>query len=170
MRFGRYKLIAALVLGGVILAACSHSTGGPRSASGGSSGASEDARSIAAIVQCFRSHGDPGFPDPVYDPGDGRWHFAISPASVPASTRQACQHLFPTATPTPPVSQAVFQKLVSFAQCMRRQGVYDWPDPAPDGSFRLDARLWGLGKRGGVYQAMNACHFPSGGINVVPAS
>ena len=55
-----------------------------------------------AIVTCYRTHGDPSFPDPVYDPSDGRWHFAVSPGSAPASTQQACQHLFPSRTPHRP--------------------------------------------------------------------
>ena len=65
-----------------------------------------------AIVTCYRAHGDPSFPDPVYDPSDGRWHFAISPGSAPASTQQACQHLFPSINASPPVPQAQFQQLV----------------------------------------------------------
>jgi hypothetical protein len=170
MRVGRYISIGALVLGGLMLAACGASTSGDHSGSGASAGSSSDAQSFTAIVQCFRSHGAADFPDPVYDPGDGRWHFATSPANVAAATRAACQYLFPASTPSPDLPQAAFQQLVTFAQCMRQQGVFDWPDPAPDGTFRLDARLWGLGKHGGIYQATQACHSPSGGINVVPAA
>jgi hypothetical protein len=165
----RYSLIAAFAVAGMVLSACGTSASA-RHPAAGSSGSPGGAQSIAAIVQCFRAHGYPRFPDPVYDPGDGRWHFAVSPASVPASTRQACQQLFPPAAPSPPVSRAEFRQLVSFAQCMRQHGVYDWPDPSPDGSFRLDARLWALGKDGGISQAMQACRAPGGGINVVPGS
>ena len=77
------------------------------------------------------------FPDPVYDPSDGRWHFAISPGSAPASTQQACQHLFPSSNASPPVPQAQFQQLVRLAECIRQHGVPNWPDPDPDGSFPL---------------------------------
>jgi len=131
------------------------------------SGSTQDHESVLAIIQCFRSHGAPGFPDPVYDPGDGRWHFAISPASVSASTRQACQSLFPVTTPSPDLPQAQFQKLVEFATCMRQDGVPTWPDPAPDGFFRLSPDLWSVGKHGAVGRALHACA-PNGGINVVP--
>lgn len=168
MRLGRHTTISLLAVAGLALAACGSSPGSHHQASAGSPGSSNDAQPVAAIVQCFRTHGDPGFPNPVYDPGDGQWHLAVSPASVPASTRQACQHLFPPSAPLPPVSQAESGQLLSFAQCMRRDGVHDWPDPAPDGSFHLDARLWGLGKGGGVVQAMRACHVPGGGLNLVP--
>jgi hypothetical protein len=163
-------MICALVLGGLVLGACGASTSSHHSGSASTPGSSSDTQSLAAIVQCFRAHGAPDFPDPVYDPGDGRWHFAISPASVPAATRQACQQLFSASTPSPDLPQAAFQQLVSFAQCMRQHGISDWPDPAPDGTFHLDARLWALGKHGGVYQSMQACHRPSGGIDVVQGS
>lgn len=164
----RQAFVIASIVIAVLLAGCStRST--PRPA-GSPGSASRGGGSVAAVVQCFRAHGMPDFPDPVYDPGDGRWHFAISPASVPPSTRQACQSLFPAAPPSPDLPQAAFQQLVRFAQCMRTNSVPDWPDPSPDGAFHLNARLWSLGKHGGVSQAMQACHVPAGGLDVLPGT
>ena len=60
--------------------------GGATRASGTSSSTPDDA--TMAIVTCYRAHGDPSFPDPVYDPSDGRWHFAISPGSFHCWRRQ----------------------------------------------------------------------------------
>lgn len=115
------------------------------SAAGGATSAAATSRTpddeTMAIVTCYRTHGDPSFPDPVYDPGDGRWHFAISPGTAPASTQQACQHLFPSANASPPVPQAQFQQLVRYAQCLRQHGVPNWPDPDPDGSFPLPSSI-----------------------------
>jgi hypothetical protein len=127
-------LASAAILAGA-LAGCSAAAGGTTSASGTSSSTPDD--ETMAIVNCYRAHGDPSFPDPVYDPGDGRWHFAISPGSAPASTQQACQHLFPSSNASPPVPQAQFQQLVRLAECIRQHGVPNWPDPDPDGSFPL---------------------------------
>jgi hypothetical protein len=129
----------ALLASGVLLAAAAAlagcgSGGGPATAPAGS--ASPDDVTMA-IVTCYRAHGDPSFPDPVYDPGDGRWHFAVSPGSAPASTQRACQHLFPSNNASPPVPQAQFQQLVRYAECLRQHGVPNWPDPDPDGSFPL---------------------------------
>jgi len=154
---------------GAVLAACT--SGGsqhPASSPGRARGASPDAQT-AAIVQCYRAYGDPGFPDPVYDPGDGRWHFAISPATAPESTQQACQHLFPSTTASPPVPQAQFEELVRLARCIRKHGVPIWPDPAPDGAFPLPPPL--QQKTPGYVHAVKACqrYFPSGGINVFAA-
>jgi hypothetical protein len=127
-------LASAAILAGA-LAGCSAAAGKNTSASATSSSTPDD--ETMAIVTCYRAHGDPSFPDPVYDPGDGRWHFAISPGSAPASTQQACQHLFPSSNASPPVPQAQFQQLVRLAECIRQHGVPNWPDPDPDGSFPL---------------------------------
>lgn len=163
-------LVVPLVLGAV-LTACSAgaSTHTAASSPGRESGASPDAN-IAAIVQCYRAHGDPGFPGPVYDPGDGRWHFGTSPASAPVSTQRACQQLFPASTPSPPVPQAQFQKLVRLAQCIRQHGVANWPDPNVQGEFPLPQAL--MQKSAAQQHAFQACqrYFPSGGLDVVAAS
>jgi hypothetical protein len=131
----------ALLAGGAMLAAALAGC----SAAAGTRSAATSARTpddeTMAIVTCYRAHGDPSFPDPVYDPGDGRWHFAISPGSAPLSTRQACQRLFPSGNASPPVPQAQFQQLVRYAECIRQHGVPNWPDPDPDGSFPLPPTL-----------------------------
>jgi hypothetical protein len=162
----------ALLASGVMLAAalagCSAAAGGTTSVSATSSSSPDS--NIVAIVTCYRAHGDPSFPDPVYDPSDGRWHFGISPGSAPASTQQACRHLFPTVNVSPPVPQAQFQKLVKLAECIRQHGVPNWPDPDPDGSFPLPPALQTKTPKDG--QALTACarYVPSGGIDVHAAA
>jgi hypothetical protein len=150
-----------------LLAGCGSGAG----SGAGNGGAGPIAQSSAtpdttteAIVHCYRSHGDPSFPDPVYDPNDGRWHFAISPGSAPESTQQACRHLFPSVNASPPVPLAQFQQLVRLAQCIRQHGVPNWPDPDPDGSFPLPPSI----QKGRVTSAaMTACqrYMPAGGID-----
>src|SRR5215468_1488597 len=155
----------AMLAASAVLAACSSGGSQPAAGSAGAGqGRSPDAQ-IAAIVQCYRTHGDPRFPDPVYDPSDGRWHFATSPGSAPESTQRACQHLFPAANASPPVPQAQFQQLVRLAQCIRQHGVRNWPDPDPDGSFPLTAAL--MRKPPGWPAASRACQrlWPTGGID-----
>jgi hypothetical protein len=180
---GGTALLASGVLlaAGALLAGCA--AGGPRpgaaassstvnSSTGNSStGNSSTGNSstpdagTAAIVACYRAHGDPSFPDPVYDPGDGEWHFAVSPGTAPASTRQACQHLFPSGNASPPVPQARFQALVRLAECLRQHGVPNWPDPDPDGSYPLPPAL--QTKTPAYVRAAQDCQrlWPSGGID-----
>jgi hypothetical protein len=159
--------LAGVALAGAGLTACSAAHGGPGGATRptAESSTSPDPE-IASIVACYRTHGDPTFPDPVYDPRDGNWHFGTSPGSAPLSTQQACQHLFPQANASPPVPQAQFQQLVKFAECMRANGVPNWPDPEPDGSFGLPPALQTKSAADG--HAMTACgrYLPSGGLNV----
>ena len=173
MRITRVMTAPALLTCGVMLAASTVlagcASGGSQTAGGTQGGGSPDANTVA-IVQCYRAHGDPGFPDPVYDPSDGRWHFAVSPGTAPVSTRQACQHLFPSGNASPPVPQAQFQQLVRLAGCLRQHGVPNWPDPDPDGAFGLPPSL--QQKTPAYVQAARACqrYMPSGGINAYAAS
>lgn len=169
MRITRTIFGPALLAGGMLLAACGSGAGQHPAPARTGQGGAPDAQT-ASIVHCYRTHGDPGFPDPSYDPGDGRWHFAISPATAPLSTRQACQHLFPSGNASPPVPQAQFQQFVRLAQCIRQHGVPDWPDPDPDGAFRLPPSL--QRKTPASIRALQACrrYEPSGGVNVVAGS
>jgi hypothetical protein len=153
------------------LAACG-SSGHPAA---GSSGQTQDASGrsqLEAVVQCLRAHGVPDFPDPVYDPSDGRWHYADYRPDIPQSAQQACQHLDPSAVrASPPVPQAQFQALVRLAQCIRQHGVPTWPDPNPQGQFRLPSSL--LTKSDPAENnAVEACqrYIPIGGIDEVNAS
>lgn len=160
----------AMLAASAVLAACGSGSGSPAGSAATAQGAGTPDASTEAIVQCYRTHGDPSFPDPVYDPSDGRWHFAVSPGSAPASTRQACQHLFPTVNASPPVPQAQFQQLVRLAECLRHHGVPNWPDPDPDGSFPLPPPL--QRKTPAWATAARACqrYIPSGGIDAHAAS
>jgi hypothetical protein len=167
MQITRIIVIPALLACGAALAACSPD--GQHPASSPAASASPDSQT-AAIVHCYRTHGDPGFPDPVYDPSDGRWHFDRgNPASAPLSTQQACRHLVPSVSSTPPVPQAQFRALVRLAQCIRQHGVPNWPDPNPEGQFPLPPSL--LNKTPATVHATQACgrYIPSGGMNVIAA-
>lgn len=45
-----------------------------------------------------------------------------------------------------------------WAQCMRQHGLFDWPDPNPDGSFTLPAGLSAASARSGLYaKEIDAC-------------
>lgn len=158
----------AMLAASAVLAGCG-SGGGSAGASATQGGGTPDT-TISSLIACYRAHGDPSFPDPVYDPSDGRWHFAISPNQAPASTRQACQRLMPNTTASPPVPQAQFQQLVRLAECIRQHGVPTWPDPDPDGAFGLPPSL--QQKTPAYARAAQACqrYMPSGGLNAYAAS
>ena len=58
---------------------------------------------------------------------------------------------------------------MQLAQCIRRRGVADWPDPNPQGEFPLPPAL--MQKSPAQEHALKDCqqYTPSGGINVVAA-
>jgi len=151
---GRAASIAvALVLAGVLVAACGGSSappgvaslGGPTTttatasgsaaASGGAQGAS-NSRNYAADVSyagCMRTHGIPNWPDP--QPNGG---FLLLPSeNLPAtsspqfqSANKACKHLLPNGgQPTAVQTQEHLAQALKLAQCMRSHGVANFPDP-----------------------------------------
>lgn len=102
---------------------------------GGSSGSS--ASKAAAVHNdfltfslCMRSHGVPNFPDPQsgggirITPGDG-----LNPRS-PAfqAAQKQCFHLLPGGGPHAG-SPADEPKMLALAECMRRHGLTNFPDP-----------------------------------------
>ena len=87
-----------------------------------------------AFAKCMRADGVPNFPDPV--PGSG-FKFSIPSGSVsqgPAfrSAQAKCQPLigsFPAFGSTTHPTDRTLAKLVRIAQCMRRHGIAQFPDP-----------------------------------------
>jgi len=104
-----------------------------------------------AYAQCMRTHGLPGFKDPtIKQSPQGVGISQGVPASVgqsPAfgSANRACEKLLPRGAQgngaPPPITAAQRAQLVTFAGCMRRRGVSDMPDPAPNGSFNLPPQI-----------------------------
>jgi hypothetical protein len=136
--WGRAAPGALLAVGlAALVAACGGS--GPPAAQATRAGARD--ASVQEIIQCFRQHGLPNYPDAVYDPNDGRWHLPDHRPDLPVSVQQACSALLPQVTQGPPVPNADFQRLVRFAVCARRHGFPDWPDPRPDGVFVVSGKI-----------------------------
>jgi hypothetical protein len=90
-------------------------------------------------VACVRTHGVPDMPEATIDDQD-RADFPDSAPSVPGNVVRACGARvasMPTRSSPPPDVAT----LARFAQCMRAQGIADWPDPTPDGRFPLSRDL-----------------------------
>lgn len=162
----RSAAVAAFITIGLALAGCG-SSGHPGVSSATQAQDPSGRARLESVVQCLRAHGVPDFPDPVYDPGDGRWHYGDYRSAIPQRAQQACQHLDPSAAgPSPPVPQAQFQKLLLLARCVRQHGVANWPDPTSQGQFRLTPQL--SPKLPAVGNAVDACrkYIPSTGLNI----
>jgi hypothetical protein len=133
MNMRRIALAALLALA-FVAASCGGSDDGDE---GGE--ASADASSDPAVEysECMRENGVPEFPDPV----NGQLQIQVTPGSGldPNSpewqaAQEACQDLAPAgaesgAAPNPDVEAQALE----YAECMRENGVPDFPDPAVEG-------------------------------------
>ncbi len=144
-------LAAAALLSGVLVAGCGGSspsptvarlgtttTSGPTAAAGGGAASSGPSSPSAlgsdalAYAKCMRSNGVPNFPDP--SPGGGfLFHTGagMNPSSPALKAAQAkCRHFMPPGPGSGPApSPQTLAKFLGIARCMRRHGVYDFPDP-----------------------------------------
>ena len=144
-------------------AACSGSgqqSGGSPVSGGQSSGTEQVMSVLRQLARCIRSHGMPGFPDPVVNPLTNQPDFPATAPDVPASIQNACQsianRLQPNALNSPPPTAAGMQGLVRFARCMRSHGMANWPDPNASGEFPMTQQMSSQLK-GADQPAVNAC-------------
>jgi hypothetical protein len=117
--------IAIAVLGGVANIGCG--------STGAQGGTGTNAGSGIQFAQCMRANGVPNFSDGPITPDSG-----INPVS-PAyqSAQNVCKKYEPHSGPPPLVPASVRQQELKFAQCMRANGVPNFPDPNADGNIQF---------------------------------
>jgi hypothetical protein len=145
------------------LAGCGGSSSSTGSAAttpaGGGNAQNTSSAELVQFAQCMRSHGLPGFPDPTVQ---GTFNLPSSITNSPQfnSADQACRALAP---PGPlsgrgPTTQQLNQT-VKFVQCMRKHGVSNFPDPAPNGRFQLSGGANPVNPNAPQFKsALSACH------------
>jgi hypothetical protein len=148
MRLSHLWAAAAVALG-VTVAGCSLGSKSPTVPAGsqstttaapaggsGSSGATALAEAVA-YSQCIRSHGVPDFPDPVQTPSGGYGYrtAGIDPNSAAfQGALQACKALpSPWNSTGQQLSPAQQQAWLTWAKCIRANGVPNFPDPTFSG-------------------------------------
>src|SRR5437667_4362574 len=145
-RFLRRGALTALVT--LTLVGCSGHASGTTGASPSPSALSND--QILAIgqqaAQCMRQHGIPDFPDPSIDqhgqlslPQGAAGEHVKAELNANPDAERACQPILDrlpagaTRGSESQYTQEDLANLLKFAQCMRRNGMPDWPDPKADG-------------------------------------
>jgi len=121
-------------LGGTTTPGSTATTGGGAASSGQPSPSALGSDALA-YAKCMRSNGVPNFPDP--NAGGGfLFHASAGIISSPAfKTAQAkCHKLLPGGAPPGPGSTTnpsaqTLARFLKVARCMRKHGVYDFPDP-----------------------------------------
>jgi hypothetical protein len=138
-------LVAGLIGVAVLVTAChsggSNAAAGNPSSSGSAagSGAVTQTPSGPAYAQCMRSHGVTNFPDPQ-GPNQNRFLISSAVQNNPhyQSASAACESLRPRQSAGGGGGGASQQQLLAFTQCMRANGVSNFPDPGPDGAISLN--------------------------------
>ena len=121
--------LAAIALITIMSAACSNT--GAKTGTGDSGGDTAIAASHAQAVkfaECMRSHGYRDFPDPNASGDFESFGISVSP-EVWTKALDACKDLQPPGTFTGNRSPEQEQAALKFAQCIRDNGVKDFPDP-----------------------------------------
>jgi hypothetical protein len=124
-RANRYRLSIAPAALSCLVALTACGSSGPSSSAGTGSG---DGLALK-FAQCMRSHGVPNFPDPGHAAGGSG--SGINPQAPGfQSAGQKCDKL--TNNPQPqgtPASASQRRAALASAECMRKHGVPDFPDP-----------------------------------------
>ena len=126
---------------------------------GSSTKPTASANSQLALSECMRAHGVPNFPDPTQGPGGEGMTINQSPGSstltvdgIPFSgpafvvAEKTCE-LFGGGTAARPISESQKLALFHFAECMRKHGVPNYPDPKfPSGGGIMQPSAPGLNR------------------------
>jgi hypothetical protein len=156
-------LVAGLAVSLALVAAGCGGSDGPdadsASASGGSSSSSDVNDQLAEFSQCMRENGVPNFPD--QRAVNGQIQLSLPPDVDPNSPQfqealQTCQSLSPlqqNGGGAPSTEEQ--EQILRFVECMRENGVPDFPDPTTGGGVIIGG---GIDPNSPQFQqAMQAC-------------
>lgn len=131
---GCARALAVAAAAPLILIAC-----GGSSAQGATATRSVATSTWHRYAQCVRDHGVADMPDPTVD-DRGRASFPDDSPRVPDPVVQQCGPILDSLPAQPTASVDVAMR-ARFAQCMRQQGITDFPDPDSRGRFDLPPTL-----------------------------
>jgi hypothetical protein len=153
---GKLRSLAALALVALLGAGCSEAPA--QNGTGTGDGATHE--KAMKFAQCMRDNGVKDFPDPgpsgeltvdgvlngtSLDPNTAAWKKAID----------ACKDLEPAGFTGAKRSAAEQKAALQFAQCMRDNGVKDFPDPSPESPLIDTNRIPSAATKSGM-NALNA--------------
>jgi hypothetical protein len=122
---------AAALLGALTLLTACGSSSRDKAAT-----AADPQQAALAFAQCMRDNGVPDFPDPD---ADGRFRgLGHEQESDPKfrGAQEACRELAPGGEHENFGDPAFVEQMREFSQCMRDNGLPDFPDPDADGRLR----------------------------------
>lgn len=133
----RTGAIAALLMSVALFAgACAGDGDKPDNSAVGGSGSSAPA-DAQPFANCMRENGLPDFKDP--QPGKGMGEGIDVNSGAFKKAMDACKNLMPAGDPgAGDQGQWSSSDKLKYAQCMRENGVPNFPDPDENGGFKLD--------------------------------
>ncbi len=145
--------ITIAVMGTAAIVGCG-STGQPSQTA---ANAHRGSSSALQFSHCMRANGVPNFPDPGPRGYQITSSSAINPLSPADQTAfHACEQYLPSSGPPPAVPASERPQELKFAQCMRANGVPNFPDPDANGNiqFPIDSAI---PQSPAFHSAQNAC-------------
>ena len=149
----KLRPLAALAMVALIGAGCSNDDGAD--SSGGNKSATTQYKAVK-FSECMRDNGVREFPDPPASGGltiDGVLNGSSLDPNAPAWKQAigACKDLQPPGfTGDEEVTAEEQEARLEFAQCIRDNGVEDFPDPAPDAPLVDTNRIPSAAEDGGM--------------------
>jgi len=137
------------------------STGTASSADTGATKTATDQDKAVKFAECIRGHGVPHFPDPDAK-GDYVFGIDVTPA-VWQKAVHACKALEPPGALSGKRSPKQQSAALRFAQCIRENGVKDFPDPA-NGDPLVDTTKIPSSNRPGGMTILNAAMKKCGSV------
>lgn len=152
----RRRPLAALALIAVValISACgSTAPAGSGSGSSGTNNTAANAQEAVKFAECMRSNGVSEFPDPGAS-GSFTIDGIVNGSSLDPNTAafkqaiSACKNLEPAGFMGSKRSPQQMDAALKFAQCIRANGVPDFPDPTPNGPLIDTSRIPSAAGRG----------------------
>jgi hypothetical protein len=149
----RLRPLAAVAILALISAGCSNASAGTSTVTGNTSTTNHE--KAVKFAECMRGNGVSAFPDPsasgaltIDAVANGSGVNPSSPAFQAALS--ACKHLEPSGFMGSKRTPAQQSAGLRFAQCIRENGVNDFPDPLPNGPLVDTNRIPSAAQPGGM--------------------
>lgn len=120
-------------------------SGASATANAGRPGSGNEREPLLKFSQCMRDNGVPNFPDPEFNEGGGTNISApqgTDPQKVDAAQAK-CKQYLPNGGEPQKIDPAVVEQLRKYSQCMRDNGIPNFPDPT-DGGLQINNDQLGL--------------------------
>ncbi|NUU21371.1 MAG: hypothetical protein HOV68_07620 [Streptomycetaceae bacterium] len=127
--------------------ATANGSGNPSAGASSKAPAKSDQDMMLEYAKCMRANGIPQFADPEVGDGAGRMMLpdGVDPQKA-KETSEKCKQYLPNGGENnrKPDDPKLVEQMKKFAECMRANGVPNFPDPSADGGAMIDQSQMGM--------------------------